>query len=248
MNITNHTIFITGGTAGIGLALATAFADLKNKVIICGRDPVKLQKALDADPRLLGFICDIGDPGVVEYILRELAKNNWHPSILINNAGIGMSVDLLSDDPAHLAEQVSSQLRINVEAPILLSIAFLPLLKKHKEAAIINITSGLAISPTKSTPIYCATKAALRSFTKTLRYQMEHAGENIKVIEVLPPLVDTDMTIRSERSKISPKQLAKEVIEGLRRGSKEIHVGKVRLLKIVHSISPSLADRVMRGW
>lgn len=247
MNLTNHTIFITGGTAGIGLALATAFADLNNKVIICGRDPSKLQAALNADPRLLGFTCDVSAPDAARNILSTLAKNNWHPSMLINNAGVGMSVDLLSDNHSHLAEQVSSQIQTNIQAPMLLSIAFLPLLKKHKESAIINVTSGLAIVPTKSSPIYCATKAALRSFTKVLRYQMEHAGENIKIVEVLPPLVDTEMTKRNTRSKISPEQVAKEVIEGLQRNRKEIYVGKVRLLNAVHSASPALAARLMRG-
>lgn len=248
MNLTNHTIFITGGTAGIGLALATAFADLENKVIICGRDPAKLRAALDADPRLSGFTVDVASPNAAEHILRELAKNNWQPSILINNAGVGMSVDILSDKHDHLNKQVLNQLRTNIEAPMLLAIAFIPLLKQHKESAIINVTSGLAIAPTKSTPIYCATKAALRSFTKALRYQVEHAGENIKVVEVLPPLVDTDMTKRSTRAKISPQQVAKEVIEGLRRNRKEIHVGKVRLLHAIHSVSPALAARLMRGW
>lgn len=247
MNLSNHTIFITGGTAGIGLALATAFADLGNKVIICGRDPAKLQDALDADPRLSGFVSDVTAPSATEYILGELAKNNWQPSILINNAGVGMSVDLLADDHGHLAQQVSSQIQTNLQAPMLLSIAFLPLLKKHKESAIINITSGLAIVPTKSTPIYCATKAALRAFTRALRYQIEHAGESIRVIEVLPPLVDTYMTRRSTRSKISPEQVAKEVIEGLKRNRKEIYVGKTWLLNKIYNISPTLAARLMRG-
>lgn len=248
MNLTNHTVFITGGTAGIGLALATAFAELGNKVIICGRDPDKLQTALDADHRLAGFACDVSATGATQHILNDLATNNWHPSILINNAGVGMSVDLLHDDQNHLADQVSRQIQTNIQAPMLLSIAFLPLLRQHKESAIINVTSGLAITPTKSTPIYCATKAALRSFTKTLRYQVEHDGENIKIIEVLPPLVDTDMTRRSTRSKISPQQVAQEVIDGLKRNRKEIHVGKVRLLKTVYSVSPALAARLMRGW
>lgn len=247
MNLSNHTIFITGGTAGIGLDLAIAFTDLGNKVIICGRDPAKLQAALDADPRLSGFISDITAPDAIEHILGELAKNNWQPSILINNAGVGMSVDLLADDHTHLMQQVSSQIQTNIQAPMLLSIAFLPLLKKHKESAIINITSGLAIVPTKSTPIYCATKAALRAFTRALRYQVEHAGESIRVIEILPPLVDTHMTKRSTRSKISPRQLAKEVMEGLLRNCKEIYVGKTWLLKAVHSASPALAARLMRG-
>lgn len=247
MNLTNHTVFITGGTAGIGLALASAFSNLGNKVIICGRDPAKLKSALDLDPRLCGFAADITEPGAPKFIIDTLAKNNWQPSILINNAGVGMSVDLFKDEESHLITQVYDQIKTNLQAPMLLAIAFLPLLRQHKESAIINITSGLAITPTRSSPIYCATKAALRAFTIATRYQAKHICKNIKVIEVLPPLVDTYMTRRSTRSKISPEQVAKEVIQGLRKNREEIYVGKTLLLKIIHSISPKLAARIIRG-
>lgn len=247
MDLSNHTVFITGGTSGIGLALATSFADLGNKVIICGRDPNKLNIALKNDPRLLGFIVDITKPGAIQIIMDALLQNHWRPSILINNAGVGMSVDLQKDDYIHLEHQISSQIQTNLQAPMLLAVAFIPLLKMHRESIIINITSGFAIVPTKSTPIYCATKAALRAFTRVLRYQLEDAKENIRVIEVLPPLVDTYMTRRSIRSKIPPQQVAKEVIIGLTHGYKEIYVGKTQLLKVIHAICPSLAAKLMRG-
>jgi len=248
MNLTNHTIFITGGSGGIGLALAKAFADLGNKVIICGRNKDRLQRTLAQNPKLSGFVADITAPNAANHILETLTKNHWHPSVLINNAGIAASVDFLSDDQGYINNAIVDQIRTNLEAPMLLTLAFLPLLRKHKESAIINVTSGLAIAPRKSSPIYCATKSALRAFTKALRYQTEHARENIHVIEILPPVVDTDMTKNSTHSKMSAEKLVDSVIKGLKRGHNEIHVGKVKLLKFVHTISPSLAERAMRGW
>lgn len=250
MNLTSHTIFITGGTSGIGLALAKVFSNLGNKVIVCGLTEEKVQAALETDPRLFGFVADITTSDAVSHILNILAKNNWHPSILINNAGIADSIKLLSDDMSYINDHISSHIKTNIEAPMRLCAAFLPLLKQHKEAAIINITSGLAITPTGSAAVYCATKAALKSFTKSLRYQIEYAGENIKIIEVLPPIVDTDMTKNSKRPKMSPEQVAQEVIKGLKHDLNEIRIGKVRLLHAINRISPWVADRIMQrvGW
>ncbi len=249
MNLTSHTIFITGGTSGIGLALAKAFADLGNKVIICGRTPEKLKTALECDSRLSGFTVDITDIEASSHILNEFARNNWHPSILINNAGIASSGKFLVDDKNYLNEHISRQIKTNLEAPMRLCVEFLPLLRKHKEAAIINVTSGLAITPTGSSAVYCASKAALRSFTKSLRYQMEYAGENIKVVEILPPISDTDMASRSNSYKMPSEQVAREVINGLMRGVNEIRIGKVRLLYMINRISPWLADKLMKsGW
>ena len=248
MNLTNHTVFITGGSSGIGLALAKNFADLGNKVIICGRNAQKLQAVLNQDERLWGVVADITDPNSIYYILNILAKNNWHPSILVNNAGCGAFIDIFSGDVSHFMTQTSNQIQTNIQAPMNLVVAFLPLLKMHSAAAIINITSGLAISPKKSAPIYCATKAALRAFTKSLRYQIEDSGFNIRVMEVLPPVVDTPMTLGTTHSKITPEEVAQDVINGLAQERKEVYVGKVLLLKIVHSISPSLADIIMRNW
>jgi len=248
MNLTNHTIFITGGASGIGLALAIAFSNLGNQVIICGRDAQKLQTALAQNPSLKGFVADVAAANASSHILKTLAKNDWYPSILINNAGVAASTCFISDDPTWISAEITNQIRTNLEAPMRLALAFIPLLKKHKEAAIINVTSGLAIAPRKSSPIYCATKAALRAFTKALRYQMDHAKTNIHVVEILPPVVGTDMTKNSSHSKMPIEKFTKEVISKLKRGHKEIYVGKVKLLKLVHSISPSLVERVMRGW
>lgn len=249
MNLINHTVFITGGSSGIGLALAKKFADLGNKVIICGRNAQKLQAVLSQDERFIGIVADITAPNASTYILNILARNNWHPSILINNAGCGASIDILSSNVDHFMVQASNQIQTNIQAPMGLVVAFLPILKMHSDAVIINITSGLAISPKKSSPVYCATKTALRAFTKSLRYQIEDAKLNIMVMEVLPPVVDTPMTSGSStRSKITPEEVAQDVINGLLNKRKEVYVGKVLLLKIIHSISPSLADRIMRNW
>jgi short-subunit dehydrogenase len=249
MNLINHTVFITGGSSGLGLALAKNFAALGNKVIICGRNAQKLQAVLDQNERFVGIVADITAPKAIYYILNILAKNNWYPSIIVNNAGCGASIDILSGNADHFIVHASNQIQTNIQAPMNLVVAFLPILKMHPNAAIINITSGLAISPKKSSPIYCATKAALRAFTKSLRYQIEDAKLNIRVMEVLPPVVDTPMTAsNSSHSKITSEEVAQDVINGLLQNKKEVYVGKVWLLKMVHSISPSLADMIMRNW
>jgi uncharacterized oxidoreductase len=128
----------------------------------------------------------------------------------------------------------------------MLSAGLLPLLARQPSAAILNITSGLALAPKKSSPVYCATKAGLRSFTRALRYQCEDALPHVHVVEALPPLVDTAMTHGRGRGKISPEACAAEIVAGLKAGRREIHVGKAKLLRAVIRLSPALGYRIMR--
>ena len=123
--------------------------------------------------------------------------------------------------------------------------AFVPILMDNSESAIINISSGLALSPKKSAPVYCATKAGVHMFSKALRYQLEDS--HIKVFEVLPPLVDTPMTANRGVSKISTAQLVDEFLDGLENNRFEMNIGKVKLLKLMHRISPALAYRILKN-
>jgi uncharacterized oxidoreductase len=135
---------------------------------------------------------------------------------------------------------------VNFSSPIQLTVALVPLLLEQPEAMIVNITSGLALAPKQSSPVYCAAKAGLRSFTKALRYQAKARAQHVRIVEALPPLVDTDMTRGRGRGKISPDACAAEIIAGMEAGREAIYVGKAKLLRAIHGLSPSAADRLMR--
>lgn len=187
--MTHNTILITGGASGIGLALAERFLQRGNEVIICGRREDKLKEAQEKLPKLHVRVCDVSDVleriSLVEWVINEFPGLN----ILINNAGIQQRINLLdvSADWNYYHQEISA----NQEAPIHLSMLLIPHLMLKKDATIINITSGLAFVPPAWVPIYGATKAAMHSFTVSLRLQL--LKSNINVVEVLPPAVNTDL-------------------------------------------------------
>jgi uncharacterized oxidoreductase len=190
MQASGNTVLITGGASGIGLALAARFLSGGNQVIICGRRESKLQEAKDKYPQLHTKVCDVaeesGRVALLEWIKSEFPQTN----ILVNNAGIQNRVNLV--EPKEPWSELRSEITVNLESPIHLSMLFIPHLKEKENAAIINVTSGLSFVPLAFVPIYCATKAALHSFTLSLRHQLSKST-NIKVIEVAPPAVDTDL-------------------------------------------------------
>ena len=131
---------------------------------------------------------------------------------------------------------------MNFTSLVALTSACIPLLKANEEAAIVNISSGLAVTPKASAPVYCATKAAVHSFSKSLRYQLRESLPHVRVFEVMPPLVDTNMTSgRDEDNKMKPKDVAAEVFSALRSNRTEVKVGKVKLLSLLQRLSPRLA-------
>jgi uncharacterized oxidoreductase len=190
MNLAGNTVLITGGASGIGLAFAKRFLDAGSKVIICGRREDKLQEAKQTYPELHTRVCDIGleadRVALFEWVTTEFPDLN----VLVNNAGIQLRTQL---SEMHLTwAQQQQEIAINFEAPVHLSILFIPFLKDRKNPAIINVTSGLAFTPGAFAAVYSATKAALHSFTLSLRYQLSKT--NITVIEVAPPAVQTDLS------------------------------------------------------
>jgi uncharacterized oxidoreductase len=188
MNITGNTILITGGTSGIGLAFAEEFHKQGNKVIICGRRKDRLAHLEDAHKGMITRECDI------EKTEQRVDLFNWaitnHPDInvLINNAGIQLVTDLTK--PVNL-DGVHSEIETNLVAPIHLASLFASHLAIKKDAAIINISSGLAFAPIAFMPVYCATKAAIHSLTMSLRHQLKNTP--VKVFEIAPPSVDTEL-------------------------------------------------------
>jgi len=218
MEISGRTVLITGGASGIGLALAERFLKAGSDVIICGRREEKLREAQAAHPKLVTRTCDVEDEAARVALIADLIHEFPRFDVLVNNAGIQQYFQLT--EPERL-ETVRKELRINLEAPLHLAMLCLPHFLGVSRAAILNVTSGLAFVPMSRAPAYCATKAALHSFTLSLRYQL--SGSKVEVIEIIPPAVDTDLGGPGLHTfGIPVDTLADVVFEGLGRGDQEI--------------------------
>jgi uncharacterized oxidoreductase len=189
MKITDNTILITGGGSGIGRGLAEAFHALGNKVIIAGRRQHTLEEVTDANPGMASVNLDITDPKAIQSFAAEVTE--LHPSlnVLINNAGISRLEDLKAKqgDTTHAEAMITT----NLLGPIRLTTALLPHLRKQSRATIINVTSGLAFVPLPIGPTYSATKAAMHSYTESLRFQFKDTP--VEFLEIIPPYVQTEL-------------------------------------------------------
>jgi uncharacterized oxidoreductase len=189
MQITGNTILITGGTSGIGRALAEAFQKLGNKVIVAGRRQAFLDEVTAANPGMESASLDVQDIDSLPGFAADIAQQFPTLNVLINNAGIMKPEDL--NDPNADFENVEATIETNLIAPLRLTAALLPHFKKQSRSAIINVTSGLAFVPLAMTPTYCATKAAIHSWTQSLRYQLRKTS--VQVMELVPPYVQTEL-------------------------------------------------------
>jgi uncharacterized oxidoreductase len=236
MNPSGHTVLITGGATGIGFAIARTFHAAGNRVVVVGRREDKLAAAAAALPGINTCAADVSSAVDRETLVRTYSNI----SILVNNAGIQNIVPILESTP----HDIENEIDVNFLSPVLLCRAFLPLLLQRESAAIVNVSSGLALVPKQAASIYCASKAALHSFSKTLRWQLE--GTRVKVFEVLPPVVDTAMTAGRGRAKISPDRLAQEFWAGWQRDSFEMRIGLVKVFALLHRLAPSTLEKLVR--
>lgn len=237
MDITAKTILLTGGTAGIGQELARQLKAKGGTVVLTGRDIERLD-AMRAE----GFetiLADLSNAAGVDALVAELGEREI--DILINNAGQLIAYDFRKGAPD--ADATDDGIYANLQAPIRLITALMPTLKSRPEAAIVNVTSGLAIAPASRQPIYCATKAGLRSYTLALRHQLARTG--IHVIEALPPVVDTQMNADNDLSKMPAAECARQIVTAIEKNSAEANIGQVRMLRVAESISPALARNLM---
>jgi short-subunit dehydrogenase involved in D-alanine esterification of teichoic acids len=240
MKLQKNKILITGATAGIGEALLNKFVSLDNQVIAVGRNEQKLQELSKKDERIIPFACDISQTDDLDKLILFVEQKHPDTNILINNAGIQHNYHF-AEEPQLLAK-IEQEINVNFLAPLKLIALMLPLLKANKDSAIVNVSSGLALSPKKQAPVYCGTKAGIHIFSKALRYQLEYP----KVFEIIPPLVDTQMTAGRGKGKISPEQLVEEFITAFRKDKFEVNIGRVKLLKFINRLSPALADSIMK--
>jgi uncharacterized oxidoreductase len=222
MNLTGNTILITGGASGIGFALAERFLKSGNTVIICGRREAILQEAQRQYPELHVRVCDVADESERLELFQWIQKEFPEVNVLVNNAGIQQRTNFLEtrEDWSYHRQEIA----INLEAPLHLAMLFVPHLADKSKAAIINVSSGLAFTPVAAVPIYSATKAAIHSFTISLRYQLSASG--IEVIEVAPPAVNTDLGGKGLHTFGAPlDEFADGIYQGLKEGRLEIGYG-----------------------
>lgn len=237
MDVNGKTVLLTGGSAGIGRELARQLKAKGARVILTGRDPARLESMRAEDFEAIA--ADLSHAPGVDALVAALGERPI--DILINNAGQGVAHDFRESAPD--PDAADACIYANLAAPIRLTTALLPRLRARPQAAIINVTSGLAIAPRAGSPVYCATKAGLRSYTLALRAQL--AAEPIRVLEALPPVVDTQMTADRPKGKMPPQECARQIIKALEEGRDEANVGLTKVLRAVYSMSPALARQVM---
>ncbi|NEP00104.1 MAG: SDR family NAD(P)-dependent oxidoreductase [Symploca sp. SIO2E9] len=247
MKLSGRTVLVTGGSAGVGLALAREFYQKNNRVIICSRSLEKLDYAKAEMREIETIQCDLAKDDDIRNLVNVINTNFSDLSLLVNNAGVQLNYQFTEVKPEQAFRDIDWETQVNFNSMVKLTTLCLPLLRKQTESAIVNVSSGLALTPKSSAPIYCATKAAVHIFSQSLRYQMENNAPNVAVFEAILPLVDTDMTRGRGKGKISPKQVADQILNALSKNNYEINVGKVKLLVWINRFAPWLAKRILRG-
>ncbi|MFI9564950.1 SDR family oxidoreductase [Streptomyces rishiriensis] len=201
MKMTGNTILITGGTSGIGLGLALRLHEAGNKVVVAGRRKELLDEITAEHPGIDGLVLDVADPESIARARESVAASHPGLNVLVNNAGIMLPENLL--DPAGL-QVAEDHVATNLLGPIRMTYAFLPLLVGKDDAVVVNVTSALGFVPFPSTPTYSATKAALHSFSESLRVQLAQADAGVQVIEVVPPGVRTTLMGQQDSDQSMP--------------------------------------------
>lgn len=244
MDLTGKHILITGGNSGIGMQLVRQLHAKRNHLIVVSRTKTNWEHLQALQPELSLLQCDLADQGQVLEMVQRIKREWVTLDVLINCAAIQNTPKLI--EPGFRLDDIAPEVTTNFVAPVWLSHLLLPDLMSRAEAAIVNLSSGLAFYPKTSSAIYCATKAALHSFSQSLRYQL--AGTSVSVMEVILPLVDTQMTRGRGKAKLSPTYAAQQIIAGIERNANEIYVGKARLLPIMLRISPRLVRHVLQRY
>ncbi len=250
MKTKENTTLITGGATGIGFSLAETLVNAGNRVIICGRREGKLRESKDKLPQIQTKVCDVSRGKERESLFNWVKDNFKDLNVVINNAGIQRTINLkkVTQDLFHGENEIET----NLVALIHLSAYFIPFLLKKREAAIINVSSGLGFVPIAAMPVYCATKAAVHSFTQSLRYQLRDTS--IKVFEIVPPAVDTELgrgtieEVDHEYRGIPPSEVARATLTAMANNEYEIVVGEAKGLVMGSRTNPEKAFQNINRW
>jgi uncharacterized oxidoreductase len=240
MDLKNNTVLITGGTSGFGYEFASKLLDLGNTVIITGRNQAKLDQTKKNLPKVHTFQSDVSNPKTIVELYNQVIKQFPALNILINNAGEMRKINL--HDPSIDLQDITREIDINLSGPIRMIQQFLPHLKAQKTAAIMNVTSGLALIPFPIAPIYGATKSGLRSYTKSLRVQLKKT--KIKVFELVAPGAKTPLNDKFQgdvdpKSLMEVDKLVAVALKGLENDKLDIYPGLANVIRIVSRIAPN---------
>src|SRR6516225_2197545 len=241
MKLTGRTILITGGSAGIGLAFALKFSELGNEVIVTGRRQAVLGQLKAKHPKLHTIQSDVADPAQIAALAARVKSDFPKLDVLMNNAGIMFHKNLKV--PATDLAGLMAEMNVNIGGVIGTISAFIDILRANK-GTVINTSSMLAFVPLPSAPIYSATKAAIHSYTQSLRFQLEETG--VEVIELMPPGVKTDMTAGLAEggvSVITTDELVKQSFAALKAGAFEIRPGQSKQLAFMRRLAPNFINR-----
>ena len=248
MKLTSNTILITGGGSGIGYELTKHLTALGNTILITGRDQSKMDRAKAAFPKIHTFRSDVSDPKAIATLYEEVTKQFPELNILINNAGIMREINV--HDKAGSLEDITREIEINLSGPIRMVKQFLPHLKTKSEAAIMNVSSGLAFVPLPISPVYCATKAGLHSFTESLRVQLKNT--KVKVFDLAPPATQTellggdfDVEDMKGASIMKVEEMVQVAVKGLQTDRFEIRPGQANQLKMMNRLAPGFILKQM---
>ncbi len=240
MNLQNNTILVTGGTGGFGFEFASKLIALGNTVIITGRNTEKLKEVKRKLPQVHTIQSDVSKPDDIINLYDQVTQQFPYLNILINNAGEMRKLSLHQD---HELADITREIEINLMGPVRMVQQFLPHLKKQKNAAILNVTSGIALSAFPISPIYSASKSGLRSYTQALRVQLKNT--DIKVMELVAPGSSTPLNDKfknedgfSTNALMAPEKIVADAIEGMKNNKDEIYPGIAKLMRVLSRIAP----------
>jgi uncharacterized oxidoreductase len=246
MELKEKTVLITGGSAGIGLEAAKQFLMNGAKVIISGRNQAKLDQAKRLYPSIVTIKSDIADADDSLELYRKVTQLGGI-DILYNNAGVGSApLSLAKANPKHYIN-AAYEMNVNYLGVIRITDHFLDQLKSRNDAAIINTTSILSYVPALLAPTYSASKSALRFYTESLRQHLKVANASVKIFELLPPLVDTDMTAGFDEPKLTTEKLIKALINGINNDNYTIRVGATKAVYLLNRLFPKLAFKMLNA-
>lgn len=247
MKLEGNTILITGGASGIGLELVRQLSKFNNTIIVTGRNAEKLAKAKKEFPKITTIASDVSRPADIEALYAQVTREFPKLNVLINNAGVMRTINFHKAEGS--LEDLTQEIDINLKGPVRMCRQFLPHLKTQAEAAIVNVTSGLAFVPLPISPVYCATKAALHSFTQSLRVQLKNT--KVKVFELAPPATKTELLgdFESQDMKgvsiMSVEAMVADAVAGFAADKLEIRPGQSNQLKFMSRVAPEFILKQM---
>lgn len=234
-------VVLTGGTSGIGHELVQLLAP-SSKLVIVGRNPQKLEDLKSQHAGVATVTADMADRSSVLGAAEEIKSRFGSIDVLINNAAMQYELHFTNDafDP----DMIGREMDVNFTNVCYMIYGILPALQKDSPSVILNIGSGLGLAAKPSSAIYCASKGALNIFSQSLRYQLEDS--NISVLQALLPMVATPMTEGRGRGKLTAKAAADAILKGLHKLTPDNDIGKVKLLRRMLRMAPSVAHKIMR--